>query len=149
MFDKTLTVTIDIAAPITLVWQIMTDFANYAEWNSFTPYVSCESRVGTPVTLKAHLKAGDAGRTSYLVLNKFEPPHQLCWGMSHWYLQANRCQTLTAVDENHTRYQNSEHFSGLLNPLVMLTQHDNLIDGFTRAATGLKQASEKAVSRKL
>lgn len=140
--SKVLTVSIEIEAPLELVWRILTDFTNYELWNPFTPRVECHGRVGTPVTIEAHLTDSGKGRMTYLSLNTFEPPHKLCWGADHWYLQVNRCQTLTAVGPTHTRYETSELFAGLLSPLVIWTQYNNLMRGYQRAAAGLKQTAE-------
>ena len=138
----TLTVSIDIDAPQAIVWSILTDFEGYAAWNPFTPRVVCHGRVGTPVTLEAHLTDNGQGRMTHLTLNTFEPEHKLCWGADDWYLQVNRCQTLTAVGEHKTRYETSELFAGLLSPLVIWTQRQNLMRGYQRAAEGLKNAAE-------
>lgn len=145
---KVLTVSIEIAAPVERVWHVLTDFEAYAQWNRFTPRVECHGRVGTPVTIEAHLNEnGGKGRMTYLTLNRFEPPHKLCWGADNWLLQVNRCQMLTAVGANQTIYETSERFAGLLSPLVMWTQYDNLMRGYQWAAEGLKQAAESGSKR--
>ncbi len=146
-FSRTLRVSIDIAAPIEHVWQVLTDFSAYAAWNRFTPQVECSGVVGQPAVLTVHLR-DDAPQPhiARLTLNAFDAPHCLCWGSFSPLLKAERCQTLTALDAHHTRYESAESFVGLLVPLVMWTQHDKVMRGYHQAAEGLKAQAQVTAS---
>ena len=40
---------VTIEAPVEVVWGVLTDVANYAEWNPFTPSVKTDLQLGSPV----------------------------------------------------------------------------------------------------
>jgi hypothetical protein len=142
-----LQVQIDIDAPIATVWQILTDFARYPEWNRFTRRVECDSIVGNPVTVYAYLTPeAQQPRETHLQLRTFEAPQRLCWGSDAWYLRVHRCQELTVLDEGLTRYTNWETFEGLLAPLVMATQRANLLAAYQLCAENLKVRAENTIS---
>lgn len=132
-----------IDAPPEVVWQILSDFSRYAEWNSFTPEVNCTGVVGDPVTLQARLGDGQSHRSVSLQLTQWEPEKKLCWGANDWYLRVNRCQTLEALPDGKTKYTNSESFTGILAPIVNLTQREKLVKGYQQAAEGLKREAER------
>lgn len=44
--------TFDIAAPAAIVWEILTDFANYNDWNPFCVRAEAKLEMGSPVVMK-------------------------------------------------------------------------------------------------
>lgn len=138
-----LTNSVTINAPPPVVWQILTDFAHYPEWNPFTPTVDCSGVVGEPVTLQAQVSKNGRLRTVSLYLTRWQPHEAVCWGADAWYLRVNRCQTLSPLPEGQTQYTNSESFTGLLAPLVIWTQRHNLMRGYRLAAAALKKEAER------
>lgn len=138
---ETLSLEISISAPIEIVWAVLTDFENYYKWNPFTPKVEVSGGVGDPVILQAAMGSTTKTRRVELTLSQMSD-YSLCWGDDAWYLPVLRCQKLTPINAFSTRYHNSERFGGLLSPLVLLTQQQKLMVGYTRAAQGLKVFSE-------
>lgn len=138
---ETLSLAISINAPIHVVWGVLTDFEQYHKWNPFTPKVDVTGGVGEPVNLDAILGFTDKARHVNLTLAQISD-YSLCWGNESWYLSVMRCQKLTPINEYSTRYSNSERFSGVLSSLVIWTQQEKLMVGYTQAAQGLKNFSE-------
>ena len=140
----TLNYSIEIDAPIDLVWEVLTQFDRYGEWNRFTPKVETTGRLGDPVTLFVRLNEGEGKRLtrSKLTLKK-RAAYELCWGAENFFIKANRYQTLTPLEGGKTLYQSREPFGGLLAPLIMWLHRDNLMRGYRWAAEGLKARAEQ------
>ena len=45
----------EIAAPKEIVWQVITDFSSYGEWNPFVTACDAELRVGAPISMTVAL----------------------------------------------------------------------------------------------
>jgi len=138
------TATVDIAAPVEAVWSILTDFGNYGAWNRFTPKVDCSGELGALVDMQVCFPGAKPMR-QVEVLNVFEPPHRLAWGVimvSRVVLVANRYQVLEAVGADRTRYTTIDYVSGLLAPVVNYFYAEPMWAGFQLAADGLKARAE-------
>ena len=143
-----LTTTIDINAPIEIVWAVLTDFEAYGEWNKFTPSVETSGRLGDPVRLQVRLSNNKNGRLTRSTLTlKKKAAYELCWGTDTLLVKANRYQTLTPLKDGRTRYESKEPFEGLLAPLILWWHRDNLMRGYRWAAEGLKERAESVQSR--
>ena len=82
-------------------------------------------------------------RVEYVSRN--ERPTHLCWGATigaSFLLRAERCQTLTRIDERRTRFVNEDVLRGWLAPLVMLTFGGPMQRGFEAVAIALKERAE-------
>jgi len=143
------TTTIDIAAPIDLVWKVMTDLRGYAAWNPFIVNVEDAPAVLTVgSTFRLHVKwARGGGATSGERVTRLEPPDGRAAVLSYRYtdfldriggLHAERIQLLESF-AGGTRYWTSEEFRGCLVPLLPLAQ---VRDGFERQAQALKSHAE-------
>jgi hypothetical protein len=136
---------VEIDAPIDVVWAVLTDFDAYREWNRFTPSVLCSGEPGTPVVMDVRLP-GTRPRRQVEVLNVFEAPRRLAWGMhllAAPLLVANRYQLLDPLGPSRTRYRSVDYLSGLLAPLVRLLYAEAMRTGFALAAEGLKRRCEE------
>ncbi|MYA32676.1 MAG: SRPBCC domain-containing protein [Gemmatimonadales bacterium] len=134
---------VDIDAPIERVWDILTDFERYGEWNPFTPSVTTNFEIGSPVEL--YVRMGHWRLKQVERIEVVEPPHVIAWSttMGHRFLiSALREQRLEAVGEGRCRYRTWDDFSGLLIPLVMLLFGGFVRRGFNDVARGLKTRAE-------
>jgi hypothetical protein len=105
---------LEIDAPPARVWQVLTDFAAYHEWNPFITSIAGEQRAGAEltVTLSPPESREATFRPRVLVCDE---PHELRWrghlfikGLfdgEHYFL----CQ---ATPEGRTRFVHGENFSG-------------------------------------
>jgi uncharacterized protein YndB with AHSA1/START domain len=135
---------IEIDAPAERIFAILTDLPAYPEWNPFTVRAESTLRLGEPVHLYVRLRPG---RLSHRVeyVTRHERPTHLCWGMSMgagFLLEAERCQTLTPLDANRTRYVNEDVLTGWLAPLVMRAYGPAMQRGFEAVASALKKRAE-------
>lgn len=144
LFPFAPTATVEIAAPVEVVWGVLTDFPRYGEWNRFTPSVECSGEPGTPVMMQVCFPGAKPMR-QVEILNVFESPRRLAWGMhmvSAPILVANRYQLLKPLGAARTRYTTIDYLSGLLAPVVKRLYAESMRAGFDLAAEGLKTRSE-------
>jgi len=142
--------TVEIAAPLETVWDVLLDFASYSAWNRFTPSVKCSGTIGAAVEMQVCFPGAKPMR-QVEVLNVLEPPHRLAWGVlmgASLVLVANRYQMLEALGPRLTRYTTIDYVSGLLAPVVKMLYAEPMRAGFQLAADGLKARAESlAASR--
>ena len=140
---------IEIAAPIEVVWGVMLDTASYGEWNPFIVRADCPSppSVGDPITL--HVLWPDGKRVvSPERISVVDAPEDGAATLAYVYegwpskvglLRGTRFQRLTEKPEGSTAYHTVEVFSG---PLVKLAGPGRVAEGFRRHAEALKARSE-------
>jgi hypothetical protein len=50
---------VEIEAPASVVWKVLTDLDRYAEWNTFCPGISSTLKIGDPVIMKVKTPNSD------------------------------------------------------------------------------------------
>jgi hypothetical protein len=148
---------VEIDAPLDLVWQVMLDTESYADWNPFVERVETPTppAVGNPIVLHVRWANGRTTRSPERI-TAIEPPATdddvTTALLSYRYvglpaklrlLSAVRHQRVTQRAGGPTTYDTVEEFSG---PLVRLAGPGRVADGFRRHAEGLKKRAESLVS---
>lgn len=144
LFARSIEASADIDAPIEQVWQILTDFESYPDWNPFTVSVETRFEPGRPVIMEVALMPPKTMRQVEFI-NVIEAPRRIAWGyvMGHRsILQANRYQILEPLAEGRCRYRTVDYFSGTMVPLMMATMGNKVKAGFEGVARGLKARAE-------
>jgi hypothetical protein len=134
-----------IEAPPDRVWEVLVDFARYAQWNPFTPKVSARLEEGAPVDMLVRLWTGLRDQREHI--RKVVPGERLCWGMhmvAPWLVSGERCQWLEPMEGGRTRYVTEDRISGLLTPVVLTLYGRSMQRGFEGVAEGLKRQVETA-----
>lgn len=138
---------VEIEAPIERVWEVLTDFGRYGEWNPFTTRVETDSEVGSPVDL--YVTLGPLKLWQRERIEVVDPPRLLVWSnrMSHSaLLSARREQRLEALSATRCRYLTTDAFTGLLTPVVVLFFGWLVRNGFNTMAAALKERAEGATT---
>ena len=108
-----------IAAPRERVWDVLTDFATYPQWNALVRSFEGELRVGAPFKALFEPMPGRTLSTT-VHITVCEPPHRIGWGgktIASWLIRGEHVYTLER-EGSGTRLINREVFEGLLVPLV-------------------------------
>lgn len=108
--------TVEINAPVALVWDILCDMPKYGDWNPFC--VECEStlEMGAPVKMKLKNYIVDGEffeNTEYVCANEKEK--LISWQLPHydeWPYPARRDQILEATGEASCKYHSTDAFLG-------------------------------------
>lgn len=143
---------IDIAAPIEVVWSVLVDFRRYVEWN---PFIVDVRPIPQPLVLgsrfQLHVRWADGGAArSGETVTHLAPPTRgdgglltavLAYRYSDWQawtglVRATREQRLTQGVGQPTHYQTQETFHGALARYIPLAA---VQDGFHRQAEALRR----------
>jgi hypothetical protein len=138
--------TIIIAASTSKVWQILTDFDQYHQWNPFTPKIELSKTIGSVVRL--HVRMQPNSNKTFLqkeTLQYWKEGEQINWGIEKaWYLQTVRIQKLTKLADGRTEYYTSDVFNGPLKGVVLWLYRAKIQRGFDAVAEALKVEAERS-----
>jgi hypothetical protein len=137
--------TFPISASADTVWDVLTDFEHYPEWNPSLPSISGELRPGSTVSLTL----GMPGRPSPKVkarLGDVEPGRRLTWHGNvgaDWLFAGTREFLIDAQPDGTVRLTHVEDVRGVLFPLfravmggAIQRHHDALNVALTERAEG-------------
>ncbi len=144
-----------IQAPITLVWDVMLDVRNYAQWNPFIEKIGCADpspKLGSDLELHVHFANGKRHQTVERII-RLDPPEEIdgvvqatleyifLGRLADWNLvRGQRPQVITQHAPDCTHYLTDETLRGWL---AWATPIKQVQDGFERHAAALKQRCEK------
>lgn len=144
------TASVEIAAPLEVVWRIMLETPSYASWNPFVVRADTPQppAVGNPIVLHVVWENGSRATSPERItaLEKYDDSALLSYvyeGLPSrlGLVRGVRHQRLTRI-EGGTRYDTVEEFSG---PLVFLAGPGRVQRGFERHAAALKARAEAEV----
>lgn len=105
-----------IQAPINRVWQTLSDFAKYKDWNPFI--VSIDGHLTARTKLSVKIKPpGLEPQTFRSTVLKVVPQQEIRWAgvaLSSWLFRGEHYFILEAVDSDTTKFIHGEIFSGIL-----------------------------------
>jgi hypothetical protein len=143
-----ITTSITINATAEKVWNILTDFENYAQWNSFITSITGEIKVGNILQVTIAPPNGNVMKfkPTLLVVNEYK---ELKWkgkllfkglfdGEHQFEIIDNKNGTVTFVQ--------SENFTGILVPLFKKILNINTKNGFVLMNEKLKERAESNLS---
>lgn len=131
--------TINIEAPVKTVWQVLTDWNDYPNWNPFIKKIEGILELGSSLTAQIDTM------TFRPTVTQLEAPYQLNW-LGHLFFKGlfdgEHQFRLEALPNGHTQLHHSEYFSGLLIPLFKKQLLGNTKSGFEAMNQALKQHVE-------
>jgi len=143
---KELRTEIEIQASDKRVWQLLTDFASFPQWNPFLCQAAGEAKVGA--RLEVHIQpSGASGMTFKPVVLKVEPNRELRWLgrlLMPGLFDGEHIFTIENLDANRVRFTQREVFTGLLVPLFARSLDTDTRRGFEEMNQVLKSRAEQA-----
>jgi hypothetical protein len=143
---KQLRTEIEIDAPAKRVWELLTDFASYPEWNPFIRSISGQPAPGERLQARIEPPGGRGMTFKPRVLNA-EPERELRW-VGHLLVpglfDGEHSFTIEPLQENRVRFVQREAFKGLLVPLFARSLETNTLRGFEGMNRALKERAEAA-----
>lgn len=133
---------IEIHAGAARVWQVLTEFGDYPEWNPFLRRIGGVPRVGARLEVLIQPGGGGRARTFRPVVKVAEPGRELVWkgrllipglfdGEHRFFIQP--------LGDEQVVFQHSERFSGLLVPLFRSSLDRDTRRGFEDMNLALKK----------
>jgi hypothetical protein len=137
---------IEIQASAERVWQLLTDFASFPQWNPFIRKASGAIRVGE--RLEVYIQpSGASGMTFRPTVLKAEPNRELRW-LGHLLISGlfdgEHSFTIEPLGASRVRFTQREVFTGLLVPLFARGLDTDSRRGFEEMNQALKSKAEQA-----
>ena len=132
---------IDIDAPAKTVWQFLTDFASYPDWNPIVGKLDGAMVVGQSISTYII----PLGKTYHPVLMTYEPTKELVWrGVQRagWLMAGEHYYRLEALSPAQTRLLHGEQFTGLLSNFIGKDLLSKMENAFVEHNQLLKQRIE-------
>ena len=146
--SKQLRSQIDIDATPERVWQVLSDFSSYPQWNPFIIRAGGEARQGSRLVLRMQ-PVGARGVTLRPTVLEATPGHRLRWlgrlGMPGIF-DAEHSISISSRDGGGVRVSQHEGFKGLLVPLMARSLDRHTLPAFKAMDAALKQRAEQQVA---
>jgi hypothetical protein len=133
----------DIQATSERVWEILTDFPAYPEWNPFIQSIEGQADPGSTLEVRIAPPGGKA-RTFKPTVLVAEPGRELRWlgrVLAPGIFDGEHSLRIEPIGESRVHFVQAERFQGLLVPLFAATL-DKTARGFTAMNEALKQRAE-------
>ncbi|HAW19797.1 MAG TPA: SRPBCC domain-containing protein [Flavobacteriales bacterium] len=135
---------IEINASAKTVWDVLTDFSAYPEWNPFIIDVSGEVAVGNQISIK--LTPPDSNEMNFKpVVQIMEPTSDFMW-IGRLFFKgvfdgAHRFQ-IKEIAPTRVQFVHSEEFSGILVPILKKMVEGSTTQGFIQMNEAIKLRAE-------
>jgi hypothetical protein len=147
---KPISAAIEMGAPADFIYQIVTDFDRYGEWNSFTPRITLTNaavQFGAEFDLDCQMTPTHLLKNEHEMILALDPEHlRFCMGTSRTRgrpgITSYRWQICTPLAEALTRLVNYEQFFGPISPIVYLLYRAKLAAAFDRYCAEVKARAE-------
>jgi len=136
---------IEIQASAERVWQLLTDFPSFPQWNPFIRKASGSIQVGERLEVNIQ-PSGASGMTFRPTVLKAEPNRELRW-LGHLLISGlfdgEHSFTIEPLRESRVRFTQREVFTGLLVPLFARGLDTDTRRGFEEMNQALKTRAEQ------
>ena len=141
---KELRTEIEIQASAERVWQLLTDFPSFPQWNPFIRKASGKIRVGERLEVKLQ-PSGASAMTFRPTVLKAKPNREFRW-LGHLLISGlfdgEHIFTIEPLGESRVRFTQREIFTGLLVPLLARGLDTDTQRGFVEMNQALKTRAE-------
>lgn len=135
---------IEIDASAATVWEVLTDFDAYREWNPFARSARCDLRPGGAIDMEVALIGRRTFRQREFV-NAVEPGEGFSYSMKPapgGLLRSRRDQQVVDLGQGRSRYTSRFEIVGPLSPVVAGLLGRALRRGFDANVAALKERAE-------
>ncbi len=149
MFRTAIDTEIVIEAPAELIWEVLTKFEEYPQWNPFVVQISGELEVGKK--LRATMQPqGSKAMTFTPTVCTAEAGRGFRWKGQLWkpgIMDGEHSFVLEPAGPGLTRFVHSERFNGVLVPLILAIIRAKTTAGFVAMNEALKLRAQQMASK--
>jgi hypothetical protein len=142
---KVLNNELEINASAERVWQLLTDFAQFPQWNPFIQRVSGEPTAGAQLKVTIQ-PSGTQATTIRPTVLKAEPNHELRW-IGHWLMPGlfddEHIFTIEPLAADRVRFTQREIYTGLFAAFQVHSRNADTRRGFREMGQALKTRAEQ------
>jgi len=135
---------IEIDAPASAVWTIITDFENFPHWNPFIKEIAGNPKEGSQIEVFIKPPNSSGMKFKPKILN-YDPEKEIRWLGRLWIsglFDGEHSLTIREIEENKVLFIQKEKFTGLLVSLLSNMLKDTE-SGFKLMNAALKREAEK------
>ena len=136
---------VEVNAPLDVVWAVITDLAAYGEWNPFVVLCRSTLRVGDPIDMRVKIFSRLA-QPQREYIQEHVPKTRLCYGLDggrSGAVVSRRCHELEQLDAQRTSYRSHFVLSGWAAPLTRLLLGRRLQRGFHAMTIAIRARAEQ------
>lgn len=135
--------TIEIKAPIGVVWEVISDLRRYPEWNPFC--LSCRSTLQPGDPIEMTVKLGRKPQKQVEIMKSYVQGEGFSYCMKPipGMLSSFRAHSLTPMGPESTRYRSTFHLKQWFRVVVLALFRDKLEQGFAGMTDAVKARAEK------
>lgn len=144
---KSIKTSIDIKAPAARVWEVLTNFGAYKEWNPFIISSEGRAEVGSRLRNGMQLKASGKPQFFNPKILKADTSKELRWRGSLFFrgiFDGEHYFQLEQLADGKTRLVQGEKFSGILSGPILGMILEDTVAGFKAMNEALKKRAEAA-----
>jgi hypothetical protein len=141
---KELYTEIEINASPERVWDVLTDFGRFGEWNPFIKSVEGKPAAGSRLRIRIQPPGGREMTFRPKIL-RCEPGQELRWlgrKLVRGVFEGQHTFKIEPIDAKHVRFIQRERFKGLLVPFVSRSLDSETKRGFNEMNRALKARAE-------
>lgn len=134
---------VEIQAPAEIVWEVITDFSRYPDWNPFCIACDTTMKPGDPIRMKVQLMP--IPQNVEEVVDELVPGKRFAYHMKPAPLGAltsKRSHDVESLGAERTRYRSYFHLAGWVMPLVRGLLGGRLQIGFAGMTAGIQKRAE-------
>lgn len=134
---------IGVQAPAEIVWEVVSEFETWHQWNPLYRKAEGLLKIGTVLTLEQHL-AGEPAKVIAPIVQDWVPYEQLHWRSSRMggFVTAIRYLEIENMGPENATFSNGELFMGLLLRFVSRDERRRLKTAFTQMGEAVRDRAE-------
>lgn len=145
-------ITVEIDAPASLVWEVLTDLPKYREWNPFTVRAESTLKTGDPIDLYIPIPGQDGQEMCVREwVIAVEPERLLSWEQRATEQDKNcarRDQVIQSLGPQRCSYYTTDIFLGINEDQVMRDFGPWVKSAFDAVALGVKRQAEALAAKR-
>jgi hypothetical protein len=140
---------IGVQAPAEIVWEVISDFAAWKDWNPIHPRMEGELRIGTPLVVEVAIGDGPPA-TIQPIVQDWVPYEQLHWRTKRLrgLVTAIRYIEIDKKGDQNAIFSNGELFMGPLVRFVSRDERRRLRAAYTRMGEAVRDRAEAIWSQR-
>ena len=126
------------------IWNILTDFNTYGEWNPFITEISGNMKVGEELKVTMSIEGRAPSTFKPIVLSVVENA-KICWRgklISPAIFQGTHYFTLEEIEAGKIRFEHGEIFKGVFAGMILSRIGEQTREGFEKMNLALKEKTE-------
>jgi len=141
---------IGVQVPAEVVWDVISDFSTWQDWNPVHPRIAGELRIGTSLAVDLVPVPDGPVTTLAPVVQDWVPYEQLHWRTSRLggFVTAIRYLEIDSMGPFNATFSNGELFVGPLVRMVSRDERRRLKAAYTRMGEAVKARAELLWSRR-